>query len=433
MLENLGTTLENLLNLTNLVIFNSGALNYETISNFINLLNIWPTDKQFSATMNSVLFAVYSNDNYLDTLKEVYNTTPYFHAFDYLHLFYLKQVMYKSFLSMYAASLLVTNKPIVISLHLDLFISFIFTKWGYAFACFGLTYFFSHILRVRYQYGFNFYFNYFKTLSDLGEQEYGSYDDFKFFLFILVQMLVWYCWVFFIGYTFSLQSQSVLMLLTVSVMITILTIPVRLLWDFGLAFGMYVRGAASSTNLVVEAFFDIIGVIIIFTRFVVQNIRFLMVFVAFFELFEWTSGSLELSYILQFNLNIYNSIDFFATVTPTSLFVFVVCSLKVCFIYIYHLLHLIIVSFMQIGVYLMVSFWLFFFLYTSFFKMTTDNYFSAKRNISVCEHVQFFIPWNKFLYTFGKLYSLLTTDFRIFFFYFINFIYHHIVISQVRG
>jgi hypothetical protein len=50
------------------------------------------------------------------------------------------------------------------------------------------------------------------------------------------------------------------------------------------------------------------------------------------------------------------------------------------FIYLYHLLHLIIVSFMQIGVYLMVSFWLFFFLYTSFFKLTTDSYFSVKRN-----------------------------------------------------
>jgi len=49
---------------------------------------------------------------------------------------------------------------------------------------------------------------------------------------------------------------------------------------------MYVRGAASSSNLIVEAFFDTIGVIIIFTRFIVQNIRFLMVFVAFFELFE---------------------------------------------------------------------------------------------------------------------------------------------------
>lgn len=53
-----------------------------------------------------------------------------------------------------------------------------------------ITYFLSNIIKYRYQYGFNFYFNYFKTLSDLGEQEYGSYDDYKFFLFLLVQILV---------------------------------------------------------------------------------------------------------------------------------------------------------------------------------------------------------------------------------------------------
>jgi hypothetical protein len=221
---------------------------------------------------------------------------------------------------------------------------------------FGLTYFFSHVMKFRYQYGFNFYFNYFKTLSDLGEQEYGSYDDFKFFLFLLIQMLVWYCWVFFIGYSFSMQSESKFMLLTLSVMITILTIPVRLLWDLGLAFGMYIRGAASSSNLIVEAFFDTIGVIIVFTRFIVQNIRFLMVFVAFFELFEWTYGSLETAYILQFNINIYNSIDFFSNFDAKSLFIYVIFSLKILFIYVYYLLHLIIVSFMQIGVYFMVSF-----------------------------------------------------------------------------
>jgi hypothetical protein len=162
-------------------------------------------------------------------------------------------------------------------------------------------------------------------------------------------------------------------------MLAILTIPVRLLWDFGLAFSMYVRGAASSTNLIVETFFDLIGVIIIFTRFIVQNIRFLMVFVALFELFEWTFGSNDLTYILQFNLNLYNSINFFSTVTPTSIFIFVISTLKIGVMYLYHLLHLIIVSFMQIGVYLMVSFWLFFFLYTSFFKLTSDNYFYAKR------------------------------------------------------
>ena len=139
-------------------------------------------------------------------------------------------------------------------------------------------------------------------------------------------------------------------------MVAILTIPVRLLWDFGLAFSMYVRGASSSTNLIVETFFDLIGVIIIFTRFIVQNIRFLMVFVALFELFEWTFRSNDLTYILQFNLNLYNSINFFATVTPTSIFIFVISTLKIVVMYLYHLLHLIIVSFMQVGVYLMVSF-----------------------------------------------------------------------------
>lgn len=382
-LENIGTTVENILNFTNLVVFNNNSLTFENFLNFVNLINIWPTDTQFNEAITTVLFAYYSHDNYWDTLKEVYSVLPYLYALDYLHLFYVKQIMCKAYLSMYSHSLNVVVKPVIINLHLDIFSSYLFNKWSYALTAFGLTYFLSNVMKLRYQYGFNFYFNYFKTLSDLGEQEYGSYDDFKFFLFLLVQMLVWFCWVFFIGYTFSLQSESKLMLLTFSVMITILTIPVRLLWDFGLAFGMYVRGAASSTNLIVEAFFDLIGVIIIFTRFVVQNIRFLMVFVAFFELFEWTCGSLETAYILQFNLNMYNDMSFFSNLSAKSLFVYIIFSLKIAFIYLYHLLHLIIVSFMQIGVYLMVSFWLFFFLYTSFFRITTESYFSVKRNVNV--------------------------------------------------
>ena len=383
-LENLGATVENLINFSNLIVFNTSALNFDNIASLATLMNIWPTEAQVNYSTINVLFTYYSCDNYFDTVTEIYNTTPYLYSFDFLHLFYLKQVMYKSYLSMYTHSNLIFTKPIMISLNLDIFASFLFTKWSYLICSLSLTYFLSHILKFRHQYGFNFYFNYFKTLSDLGEQEYGSYDDFKFFLFLLVQILIWYCWVFFIGYTFSLQSESKLILLTFSIMLTILLIPIRLLWDFGLAFGMYVRGAASSSNLIVEAFFDTIGVIIIFTRFVVQNIRFLMVFVAFFELFEWTSASLETGYILQFNLNMLSGFDFFTALESKTLPVYAILFLKTSFIYLYHLLHLVIVSFMQIGVYLMVSFWLFFFLYTSFFKLTTDNYFSVKRNENVC-------------------------------------------------
>jgi hypothetical protein len=87
---------------------------------------------------------------------------------------------------------------------------------------------------------------------------------------------------------------------------------------------MYIRGAASSSNLVVEAFFDIIGVIIVFTRFIVQNIRFLMVFVAFFELFEWTYSASETSYVLKLNLDICNNLDFFTMLESNKLFFYII-------------------------------------------------------------------------------------------------------------
>lgn len=379
-LENLGATFENLLNLTNLVIYHRDGLLWEKLSLILSLFHIWPSQAQMTAAMNTVLFIFYSNNNYFETLSQVYEVMPYFYVLDYLHLFYVKQTIYTTYIELYTNSSLASIKPLTINLQLDIIFSYFTNKWGYTVVMFGIVYYLSNVMKFRYQYGTNFYFTYFKTVADLAEQEYGSYDDYKFFLFLLVQILAWYCWVFFIGYTFFLCSQSTLLLMTISIMVTILTIPVRMLWDFGLAFGMYVRGAASSSNLVAEAFFDIIGVIIIFTRFIVQNIRFLLVFVAFFELFEWTFSANEAAYVLQFNLDICNNIDLFTNFGPQSVYLFIISWLKLLLVYLYHLLHLIIVSFMQIGVYLMVSFWLFFFLYTSFFKLTTDSYFAVKRN-----------------------------------------------------
>ncbi len=380
LLEGLGATLDNLLNMANLVIYNREALTFENLKLILNLMHLWPSHEEFLSTIDAVLFLVYSNTNYFETLSQVYDTLPYWYSLDYLHAFYLRQAIYKTYIELYTESSLGNLKAITINLQLDIFFFKLMNKWSYALIMFGLAYFFSHIIKYRYQSGFNFFFTYFKTLTDLTEQEYGSYDDYKFFLLLLVQILAWYCWVFFIGYTFFLQSESMIILMTFSVMVTILTIPVRLLWDFGLAFGMYVRGAASSSNLIAEAFFDIIGVIIIFTRFIVQNIRFLLVFVAFFELFEWIFSSTDTAYVLKLNYDLANSIDLFTNFSAFNIYAFIICWTKTFLVYFYHLLHLIIVSFMQIGVYLMVSFWLFFFLYTSFFKLATDSYFSVRRN-----------------------------------------------------
>lgn len=378
-LENFGTTLTSLMNFTNFLAA-LNTLNYELIHSFATWLNLWPTDEQFHSAVIQVFFVTLMTNSYFEAITWLYKLSPYLYTFDYLHYYYLNQYFYKIVILSGLEQHTSLIKPIIYSLNMDIFLSHFCNKWGYAFFLFFVTYFFTHLMKFRYQYNFNFYFNYFKVLSDLGEQEYGSYDDFKFFLFFLVQMFMWYCWILFMGYTFSLKSESRLVLLTLSVMITILTIPVRLLWDFGLAFGMYVRGAASSSNLVVEAFFDIIGVIIIFTRFVVQNIRFLLVFVAFFELFEWTATTLEVNILLNAYTPFQNFSNLYLLLESKAFFSMLLNSIKTIFIYFYHLLHLIIVSFMQIGVYLMVSFWLFFFLYTSFFKITVDNYFSVKRN-----------------------------------------------------
>lgn len=78
--------------------------------------------------MNTVLFITYTNDSYFETVRQVYDILPYFHSLDYLHLFYLKQVLYTTYLSMYTESSLSLLKPIIINIQLDFIFSSIFNK-----------------------------------------------------------------------------------------------------------------------------------------------------------------------------------------------------------------------------------------------------------------------------------------------------------------
>jgi len=68
--------------------------------------------------------------------------------------------------------------------------------------------------------------------------------------------------------------------------ILILTIPVNLFLDFGISFFAYIKGSASGGNIVKEVLFDIISTTTVFIRFVIQNIRFLFIFLAILELLE---------------------------------------------------------------------------------------------------------------------------------------------------
>jgi len=61
----------------------------------------------------------------------------------------------------------------------------------------------------------------------------------------------------------------------------------------GLAFAQYVRGAGRSTSLIFETLLDFVSVSVIIIRFFVQNIRFVFIFVGFFEYYEYIDSKIQ--------------------------------------------------------------------------------------------------------------------------------------------
>jgi hypothetical protein len=55
----------------------------------------------------------------------------------------------------------------------------------------------------------------------------------------------------------------------------------------GLYYSQYVRGASRSTNIIFEVLLDFLAILTLTVRFAIQNVRFIMIFSAFFELYEY--------------------------------------------------------------------------------------------------------------------------------------------------
>ncbi len=120
-------------------------------------------------------------------------------------------------------------------------------------------------------------------------------------------------------------------------------------------FFAYIRGAASSGNLIKEVVFDMISTFTVFIRFVIQNIRFLSIFSAIFELLEWVfsnNSSLFLSnYIIQNNIFINMSQNY----NTTNLNIVLINSLLFIIMYLYYFLHLLFLLLVQITIYIGIS------------------------------------------------------------------------------
>lgn len=214
------------------------------------------------------------------------------------------------------------------------------------------------------------------------EKEIGPIDDFFFFVILFILTLISFV---ISSFLVILLNNSIFIwafgsLLLISILI--LTIPVNLFIDFGISFFVYIRGSASSNSLIKELLFDIISTTTVFIRFVIQNIRFLFIFSAIFELLEWifsqNSGLFLINYYsnnnIFFNLNIsdyfYNNKNFNLLIINSILFLI---------LYLYYFLHLLFLLLVQITIYIGISIWLFFFLYSTRFLGKYEKYFIYKK------------------------------------------------------
>ena len=64
-------------------------------------------------------------------------------------------------------------------------------------------------------------------------------------------------------------------------------IPIYLLFDYGMHFVTYLRGASSTSSLFMEFIYDCIAFLAFFIRLSVQNVRLLLITLTFFSLYEF--------------------------------------------------------------------------------------------------------------------------------------------------
>lgn len=213
--------------------------------------------------------------------------------------------------------------------------------------------------------GFDINFVLFSYLSDL--EEVGAADDALFFFLIIGSAIVWFFFFTVFSAAFLTHLSWVLSLLVLS-MVAAIVIPAAVLKNFGIAFVAYVRGHGSSTSLFYEGVLDLVSVSIIFLRFLVQNMRFIFIFVTMFEVYE----SIYINFSPLTTAAVTNYTNYYWLEAVTS----VIYSYAT---FLYGVGHSTIIFIAQLSIYFALSFWLFFFLYTTFTLESTEKYFFYKR------------------------------------------------------
>lgn len=208
------------------------------------------------------------------------------------------------------------------------------------------------------------------------DDEVGAIDDMIIYGLMFAVIVSWYFF-FTIFVTYLNSNMTWFIILLNFIFLTALLLPFFILYSFGASFPVFVRGVGKSTSIFMEAFLDFIAIGVMFSRFILQNFRLALVFAAFFELSEYIYMNCDFIGISLFDK--FFSVNIFNTVSTIYWYDWVGDFLTAQLLLIYYWGHLVIVFITQLINYFLLSFYLFYFLYTTFVFESHEKYFFFKR------------------------------------------------------
>lgn len=208
------------------------------------------------------------------------------------------------------------------------------------------------------------------------DDEVGAIDDMIIYGLMFAVIVSWYFF-FTIFVTYLNSNMTWFIILLNFIFLTALLLPFFILYSFGASFPVFVRGVGKSTSIFMEAFLDFIAIGVMFSRFIIQNFRLALVFAAFFELSEYIYMNCDFIGISLFDK--FFSVNIFNTVSTIYWYDWVGDFLTAQLLLIYYWGHLVIVFITQLINYFLLSFYLFYFLYTTFVFESHEKYFFFKR------------------------------------------------------
>lgn len=217
------------------------------------------------------------------------------------------------------------------------------------------------------------------SLSAEAEKELFSIDDAVSLCLTLFFFFGVYFGFFFANIALSYSEVLGFALPIPIILISLILIPVNLVYDFGLLFIAYLRGASNTSSLFFELVYDYIGVVAFFTRLVVQFVRIVLMFVVYVMMCE--------TVVFQYMpMRAFVAGDSFleelAYIGPSldSVTYFMVIALPARLGYwAYEVLHTFFVVTVQFMAFFTIVFWLFLLFYTFFVYESFEDYFSSIR------------------------------------------------------